>query len=862
VLGDTWLLSPIRFFIRQYFRLHSLRARYVFGAALLSVLFILSVWSTQVFLSDAISDTTENTLNRNQIIDLHRNIRNNLRQAEYTLQSYLVSPEKIEYKSALQFIDAAIQQVNKIKNTSWVSGSTKDEQLNILAEALKQYKDHAIELMAIRTNAEKLFPAYNTINNIMLPQNQQMITQIALAEDELSPRLAEDYILDTYHSLNSLKDEWMSMIGLFRMYVASRAMSLDEADNDFSDTEVSIDAHYKSALKYISKLDYLRSNYDLGFQAEISIDELSSILAIWHQAYKNTVLIYAGKNWRMDELVMSEKILPVNEFIWQQLYGLELMLAESSQNDVNRLADVTSNVNTLLWLRVIVALFFIATAFFAFEYWLLRPVALISRALKIEANGFKVDKLPTANTLEAKELIEAFDEMRQQVQIRQLELEHQAMHDSLTGLPNRVLLRKSLEMNIKFARENKTELALLMIDLDRFKEINDTLGHHMGDRVLREIGPRFRRELGENDLLARLGGDEFAILLADTNAEKVNDLAVRLSKTLDADFYLDGQRLWVGSSIGIALYPQHGVNEQALLQRADVAMYLAKHKNLRYAIYDESQDEHSVWQLSFEGELHQVIDNNELVLNYQPKIDLTSGTIYGVEALLRWHHKQHGLIPAEEVHLLAEKTGLIKPLTEWVIRTVIEQLSSWAKQGIELSISANLSVWNLQDPKLFGVVKGLLREFNVPANRLILEITESAVMSDPDSAMDTMNKLSQLGVQLSIDDFGVGFSSLQYLKKLPVKELKIDKTFVMDMIVDDNDALIVKSTIELAHNLGLSVIAEGVESEDIMNKLKSWGCDCCQGYHVSHAIPLEELDDWIKVSVWGLKDKARLQLIS
>jgi diguanylate cyclase (GGDEF)-like protein len=512
--------------------------------------------------------------------------------------------------------------------------------------------------------------------------------------------------------------------------------------------------------------------------------------------------------------------------------------------------------------RVIVALIFIVTAFFAFEYWLLRPVALISRALKIEANGFQIETLPTANTLEARELIEAFEEMRKQVRIRQMELEHQAMHDGLTGLPNRILLRKMLDEAIKYAKESKTELALLMIDLDRFKEINDTLGHHMGDRVLREIGPRFRRELGKQDFLARLGGDEFAVLLTDTDAEKVNDLAVRLSKTLDADFYLDGQKLWVGSSIGIALYPQHGINEQALLQRADVAMYLAKHKNLRYAVYDESQDEHSVWQLSFESELHQVIDSNELVLNYQPKIDLASGVIYGVEALLRWHHKQHGLIPADEVHLLAEKTGLIKPLTEWVIRTVIEQLSNWSKQGIDLSISANLSVWNLQDPKLFGVVNELLRQFDVPANRLILEITESAVMSDPDSAMDTMNKLSELGVQLSIDDFGVGFSSLQYLKKLPVKELKIDKTFVLDMVVDENDALIVRSTIELAHNLGLSVIAEGVESEEVINLLKLWGCDSCQGFHISHAITLDELDDWLKVSAWGLKDKSRLKLIN
>ena len=856
------MLRSIRFLIRQCFRLHSLRARYVFGAVLLSLVFIASVWWTQVYLSDAISDTTENTLYRNQIIDFHRNIRSNLRQAEYALQSYLVSPDKIEYEATIEHIDSAIQQVDNIEKNPWLARKIKSDQLKNLLDTLHEHKKDVTELMVIRIDSEKLFPAYNTINEIMLPQNKQMLTQIGLALEDLTSRLSEHDVQLAYQMLNELKDEWLSMIGTFRMYIASRAMNLRDSADDFSEFEVVIDVHYKIALKLIDSLNQLSSNYDLGFETEIGVTELARIIDAWYKAYQKTLSIYTERNWRTDALLMNEKIQPLNEMIWQQLYEMELMLAESSQADVNRLAAVTSNVDALLWLRMISALFFIVTAFFAFEYWLLRPVALISHALKSEADGLDVEKLPKANTLEARELIEAFEEMREQVRIRQMELEHQAMHDSLTGLPNRMLLRRALEKSIKFATENKKELALLMIDLNRFKEINDTLGHHMGDRVLREIGPRFRSELGEHDLLARLGGDEFAILLTDTDVVRANDLAARLSKTLDADFYLDGQRLWVGSSIGIAMFPHHGINEHALLQRADVAMYLAKNKNLRYAVYDESQDEHSVWQLSFEADLHQAIDNDVLELNYQPKINLKTGLIYSVEALLRWHHPEHGLIPADDVHLLAEKTGLIKPLTEWVIRTVVEQLSAWSRQGVDLSISANLSVWNLQDPKLFTVIKDLLRKWNVPANRLILEITESAVMSDPDSAMDNMRKLSQLGVQLSIDDFGVGFSSLQYLKKLPVKELKIDKSFVMDMIIDENDALIVRSTIDLAHNLGLSVIAEGVESEEIFNKLRQWGCDNCQGFYISRAITLDNLQEWLRVSQWASRGKSHLQLIS
>ena len=233
----------------------------------------------------------------------------------------------------------------------------------------------------------------------------------------------------------------------------------------------------------------------------------------------------------------------------------------------------------------------------------------------------------------------------------------------------------------------------------------------------------------------------------------------------------------------------------------------------------------------------------------------------GAEALLRWHHNDHGLVPASEIHLLAEKTGLIKPLTEWVINKIIQQIADWEKQDIDINVSANLSVWNLQDPELYQQVKNTLREWNVPASKIIMEITESAVMSDPDSAMDTLNQLSRLGVKLSIDDFGIGFSSLNYLKRLPVNELKIDKSFVMDMIVDDNDAVIVRSTIDLAHNLGLKVVAEGVESQEIYDLLDILDCDQAQGFLMAHSMSAVELEKWLYQSKWGLGKDARLSLV-
>lgn len=832
-----------------------MRARYVLGAVFLTALFVASVYLTHVFTSGVVSDTAENTSNRNKIVESHRIISEKLRNYEFALQTYLVTPERKEYNQVLLSLDEAIKCVNDAEQSSWVVENNYQGKLLALEDSLLDLKNTVIHLMDIRTDAESLFPAYETINTVMLPHNQAFISQIQLALDDLSTNLSEIEVQEIYHQLNQVKDSWNSMIGAFRMYVASRAMSLRDPINGNREFETIIEVRYAGLKKQLQEISSQLTEYDYGLQTEVTIEEVSVIAKQWYQAFKKAKAIYSSSQWRMDETLMNKKIHPINEEIWLHMNALELSLANSSQSDVNQLVDVTSDVSSVLWTRMLIALLFIVIAFLAFEHWILRPVELISRALKLEAEGEEIEQLPKANTIETRELIDAFNEMRSQVKLRQLELEHQAMHDVLTGLPNRLLLRRRLIQSLDKAKKTDSQLALLMIDLNKFKEINDTLGHHMGDRVLREIGPRFISELSTHDVLARLGGDEFAVLLTDTDADRANEVAQRLSKSLDEEFAMDGQRLRVGSSIGIALYPKHGTNEQSLLQRADVAMYLAKHKGINYLVYDESQDEQSVWQLSFKGELQRAIENGSLELYYQPKINLITNMTIGFEALLRWTHHEHGLIPADEIHLLAEKTGLIKPLTKWVVDSAIQQVAEWNNKDSDFSVSVNLSVWNLQDPKLYQCVKDSLRQWNVPASRLTLEIAESALMSDPDSSADTLNQLSRLGVRLSIDDFGTGFSSLQYLKKLPINELKVDKSFVMDMVVDENDAVIVRSVIDLGHNLGLNVIAEGVESQEIYDVLQILGCDLAQGYHIAHPMPVDKLEKWLIGSDWSNKNQ-------
>jgi diguanylate cyclase (GGDEF)-like protein/PAS domain S-box-containing protein len=423
---------------------------------------------------------------------------------------------------------------------------------------------------------------------------------------------------------------------------------------------------------------------------------------------------------------------------------------------------------------------------------------------------------------------------------------YQAMHDALTGLPNRTLLQERLEQALEEANSRGQPLALLLLDLDRFKEVNDTLGHQVGDMLLEEVGIRLRAALRETDTVARLGGDEFAALLpAKADLKMASEAAERMVEVLRTPFRLQGLALEVGTSVGIALFPDHGTTAAELLRRADVAMYTAKRRHLGYEVYDQENDPNSVRQLTLSSELRRAIENQEFVLHYQPKIDLASGRVSGVEALVRWQHPEQGLLLPSEFIPIAERTGLIRPLTLWVLGDAARRSAAWSESGIEIDVAVNLSARSLRDQDLPIAIEALTGSCGLKPERIVLEITESAVMSDPRRARAVLGRLAGLGVRISIDDFGTGYSSLSYLRKLPVSELKIDKSFVMGMLKDENDAVIVRSIVDLAHNLGLKVTAEGVESKAVLDRLRSLGCDVAQGFVVAGALTPDEFFAWL-----------------
>jgi diguanylate cyclase (GGDEF)-like protein/PAS domain S-box-containing protein len=424
---------------------------------------------------------------------------------------------------------------------------------------------------------------------------------------------------------------------------------------------------------------------------------------------------------------------------------------------------------------------------------------------------------------------------------------HQALHDDLTGLPNRACFGEQVGHAIGIADQDGSQLAVLLMDLDRFKEINDTLGHRYGDLLLIELARRLESVLRRSDTVARLGGDEFGILVRQLS-DSENDLELALERILAAleqPFEADGLPLHVEASIGVARYPAHGHDVDLLLQRADVAMYVAKETGEHHAIYDEDLDRHDTASLTLLSELPRAIRDRELVLHYQPKLDIHSGGLAGIEALTRWQHPVRGLIMPGEFVPAAEKTGLIEPLTRYVLDEALGQLARWSSEGRDYNVAVNLSMRNLHDTTLPEQVARLLLKWQLAGERLTVELTESAIVSDPVRTGDVIRGLKELGVGIAIDDFGTGYTSLAYLARLAVTQLKIDRSFVKNMHDHADDAAIVRSIITLGHDLGLEVVAEGVESRLTYEQLAVLGCDTVQGYWLSRPLPPAELGEWL-----------------
>jgi len=486
-----------------------------------------------------------------------------------------------------------------------------------------------------------------------------------------------------------------------------------------------------------------------------------------------------------------------------------------------------------------------------------QPLATLSEFARRVRDGDYGSRMKLGRDDEVGALSASFNHMLEGIQARQAEILRLAYEDTVTGLPNRGMFSAQLAEAVEAYRQDGTPVAVLLMDLDRFKFINDTLGHHAGDLVLQAVAKRLRESLRESDKVARLGGDEFAILLAGGDLGRASAVGRMIQAILEDPIDLDGQPVDVGSSIGIAQCPAHGEDPGILLRHADIAMYVAKRERSGVEIYQSHYDQNRAEHLSLLSDLRRAIAEDQLLLHYQPKLDLRRGQIVGVEALVRWHHPERGMFPPSEFIPFAEQTGMIKHVTRWVIEAATRQCGAWLSSGMTLSVSMNVSSRDLLDRDLPQLFAAAARRHGVSPDLITIEVTESALVEDPQRAQETIRRLKEQGFRLSIDDYGTGYSSLAYIQRLNCDELKIDRAFVTHASGDGKDAAIVHSTIELGHSLGLSVVAEGVEDAEVLEVLRDLGCDLAQGYAIARAMPPEKLAEWVESCEWTTKPARR-----
>ncbi len=523
------------------------------------------------------------------------------------------------------------------------------------------------------------------------------------------------------------------------------------------------------------------------------------------------------------------------------------------------LAPLDRLVNRFI-LAFILATVLTVVAVVYFSRMMMRPLEELEHAIGQLKHGGREVRVYVPDNTELSSLSTSFNEMAANLDETSYRLHHQAYHDDLTGLPNRARLFETIESVLdKSGQSTGKPFALLLLDLDRFKEINDSLGHKCGDVLLKELSIRLQGVLHEDELLARLGGDEFAIVLKNADSvDKARKVAEKARRVIQEHFEMEGLRLLIDASVGIAMYPEHGTDSSTLMRHADIAMYHAKKSGVGVALYDDSYDIHSQKRLSLISGLPRAIEENELILHYQPKIRVSDRTVSSLEALIRWRHPEHGLLPPDQFIPIIELGDSIVALTNWVINQACADCRKWQDQGVSVDVAVNVSTLNIQDEQFVNRLEGIIWKHHVHPGQLQLEITESVIMSDTKRAQRTIRALDSMGVGISIDDFGTGYSSLAYLKRIPVDELKIDKSFVMDMEQDENDAVIVRSTIDLAHNLGLEVTAEGVETSGALDLLDVLGCDYAQGYYICRPVPAEKITSWI--DTWNEENKDHVNI--
>ncbi len=831
--------------------LNSYRNRYLLLGIVLTLALGMVAWVGYMQVEKASDSNFQRITQRNRVSTILTNIGEGRNTLLALLQNIVIEPDQEKIDRIPQVLKKLSSGISDLQNETSVHTTEKYLIVNELKRDLDELRVRSDKLVETRLDEMLWFPATDELQNKLLPEFLNSLTLL----QELVQMLSDGESIDDHDAYNKVQEVrmiWVRMTAELRLLVANRfgVFSID--------TQKGMEGRYENLTQYSLRLQ--SSLHEIGTFAEQDrlgafgqewVAKLQTYYEKWLFALNSLSIKLLEDDWRKDITILKYSIYPVLERFQQRIDSLQVELDIQSATDITDLASTASRLTVTIVAITIAVVFLMWLSYFSFIRLVLKPIKQTAHALRQEASGDFVSLESITSLQETRELADAFHNMRSQVQEREQRLDYIAHHDDLTHLPNRSLFYNHLGKAISYSKDNEQIVALFFLDLDRFKKINDTLGHGVGDELLRKVAYRLERTLPDC-MLARFGGDEFAII-----AEAVSDkshvvfLGEKILQVFNSPFNINNNTLRVSTSIGIAMSPVDAENVSDLLKAADTAMYEAKSQGRnRYWFFTENMTRLVREKLALENELHNAVLEKQFEVYYQPVVSIENQHLVGFECLLRWNHPVRGVLaPAHFIEMLDE-TGLIKNVTLWLLDEVVSMYRNFADLGApEMKLAINITARMLQDDEFSSKLLRHLMDKKSDPEKLVVELTEDALSEYFDDANETLQALRTLGTKVAIDDFGTGESSLDHLRSFQFDQVKIDKSYVQDVIDDAGDASLVKAIIQMGHSFGMQVVAEGVETIEQLEFLQENGCDLMQGYLVSRPVPIDKVTEILEQHV-------------
>ena len=829
-------------------RLQSIRQRYLFVFITLSFIMLLVTYVGWRYVDLVSHNQLKDIQHRTEASDALADLVSQIHTIQISLQRFITMPTEANNRSidrAFQLYDAAIITLRK---NAWVK---QDAALLELVYALgkdeENLNNEVQKLVNVRLDKSQWFPAMNIMQERMLNNNMQFKTALEFMIQEASEDLKSAKKIELYKVLNEIRYTWQLMISEFRLFVSnSFGIFSNNPQLGMQSRKMNIELYIKRLDTLIKQLDRYKPSKKQDTVSNGTLADLRNSHRQWTQAYAEVLQSFTNEQWRHDLMMLRENVEPLLARIKQRTSSLQLELAVANSKNITLLTRLAMNLSDYVIVFALSVIALGVVGYIVFQRAILSPITTFAHMLKFEAVDQSTDKskILQSTTAEFRQLTDAFNEMRQQVNTRQAHLDHMAHHDALTQLPNRILLRDRLSQSIARAKRDEKMVGLMFLDLDRFKQINDSLGHDIGDKLLQVVAERLTSCVRATDTVSRLGGDEFAVVVESvTHAEQIAAMARKILAAFIPPFRVEQHELHSSASIGIALGPNDDNDVDALIKDADIAMYHAKDLGRgNFKFYSAEMASQVAEHMALETQLRHALNHEELHLYYQPIVDIKSGNIISTEALLRWHHPERGVITPDDFLSIMEDSGLIRPITQWVLYEASKQYLKHKQAGYpNIRMSVNLSGLLLKGDTILDLVINAIEHTQMDPNGLTVEITEDTLVEDLHGSDQALRTLKEMGIRVALDDFGTGQSSLSHLRLTPIDIVKIDRDFIRDIPDDQNDCELVDAVIAMAHKLRMSVVAEGVESKAQLDFLAWHKCDSVQGYYYSRPLESEAI---------------------